>query len=152
MYIQNKWCTKQLLTTCQQFSRQPLSSGCSPSQLPTIFLHDIIWYRASFHELRSAGLLLSPPSSLYPPPTKTPCWQDSMRSWETEMPFALYSTAQQQLKRCVINIVSLLKPKHSIIPDTMKEKSALSQLKPGHSITDVRNFCDESFIHWIFNI
>lgn len=46
------------------------------------------------------------------------------------MPFVLYSATQQQLKHhCFINIFFLLKTKHNVMPDTMKEKSALSQLK-----------------------
>ena len=84
---------------------------------------------------RSAVLVLSPPSSLCP--LSPHHWQGSMRSWETERSLALCSTAQQQLKHwCVISIGFLLKPKHSIIPDTMKgkNKALLSQLKPGHSL------------------
>jgi len=34
------------------------------------------------------------------------------------------------VNRCVITTVFLLMPKHRIRPDTMKEKLALSQLKP----------------------
>jgi len=46
------------------------------------------------------------------------------------MSSALYSTAQQQLEnQCVTNIVFFLKPKHSIILGTIKEKATLSQVK-----------------------
>jgi len=81
--------------------------------------------------LTSSGQL----SWFCPPPCAAlslPHWQDSMRSWETEMSLAFYCTAQQQLKHwCVINSVFLLKLKHSITSNTMKEKSTPSQLKPG---------------------
>jgi len=66
----------------------------------------------------------------------SPHCQDSTRSWETEMSLALCSTAQQWQKHwCVTNIVFLLKPQHSIIPDTMKKIS----LVPAESRIDRLN-------------
>ena len=47
--------------------------------------------------------------------------------WEAEMPLALCSTAQQQLKRwCVINAAFLLKPKLSIVPGAIEEHQLCS--------------------------
>jgi len=78
-----------------------------------------------FGQFRSAVLVLSPPRSLCP--SSPPHLESSVRSWETETPLAPYSTAQQQLNhQHVINMLFLLlKPKHTIVPATIKKKNQL---------------------------
>ena len=62
-----------------------------------------------------------------PVPSQPLCWQDSKRSRKTETSLFVYSTTQQNLKyQCFINIVFLLKPKHSIMPYTIKENQLFS--------------------------
>jgi len=56
---------------------------------------------------------------------------------EAETSLILWSAAQQQLKRwCIINIISLPKPKHSIIPDTVKKISSV----PAETMTGLLGF------------
>jgi len=148
---------KQLLTTYQLMSSWFISSSSSQRQLPS-YSHAFLcvfflclfvclfvftwWHMAwnilldSFGQLSWLQLLSGCPGSLSPPnsscPLSSPHWQDSRRSWGTEISLTLYSTAQQQLKHwCVINVVFLLKPKCSIISDIMKKK-IYSHLKQGH--------------------
>ena len=82
-----------------------------------------------FGQFRSGVLVLSPPSSLHPPPSPV-----SVRSvQEAETSSALYSTPQQHLNHwCVVNIVFLSKPKQSIIPTTMKKINSV----PAETRTD----------------
>lgn len=50
------------------------------------------------------------------------CWQGSMRKWETKTFLGPCNTAQQQLKHhYLINAAFFLKPKHSILSDTVKK-------------------------------
>ena len=87
------------------------------------FSQDVICYGISLWPIRSAF-----PSQLLVP--SQPNWQNSTRSWRTEKSLAPYSTSQQQLKHwCIINIIFLLKTKHSIIPDSMKKINCLRQGK-----------------------
>lgn len=68
-------------------------------------------------------------------PIAAPCASQPPRTvlaaLEAEASLALCSAVQQKLKHWyVINTVFLVKQKHNIILDTVKEKSILSQLKP----------------------
>jgi len=133
IYTRTKWCTSNCSSSVNQCSASLQATAVSPAKSPLLFklfLHGAIWYGTPFDQFGSAVLVLSSPSSLCP---QSPHWQGSARSWDTEISFALCSTAQQQLKhQCAINIVFLLKPKLSIIPDTMKKIDSV-QLKPGHT-------------------
>lgn len=67
-----------------------------------------------FYQFRSAG-----PSSVLSQLLQSPSTLPGRKAWEAKLSLALYSSAQKKLKRCcAINIVFLLKLKHSIIPDT----------------------------------
>jgi len=87
-----------------------------------------------FAQFRSALLVLSFPNSLCH--LSPSCCQSSARSWENEISLAsMHSTTQQLLNhQCVINMAFLPKPRCSIIPDSMKKKSPLPHLKPGHGL------------------
>ena len=107
MYLQNKWCAKQLFITHWLMPRWFLRSVFLHGRLPTVFkICHMMSYGVEdpFDQFNSAALVLSPPSSLC---SLSPFhWQDNTRSWETETSLALYSISQQQLKYwCVINIV-----------------------------------------------
>lgn len=69
MYAQNRWCTKQLLTTCQLVPNQYLSSITPQDNSPQfyVFSHDVIWYAYPFDKFSSAVLVLYLPRSLCPP-------------------------------------------------------------------------------------
>lgn len=113
---------------------QPIPKQCQPPQPTplsfTAFLHDVTRYGRSFGQFRSAALFLSPLSFLCP----TPSSLTGRTVQQAE------KTAKQHLEHlCVINIVFLLKPRHSIIPDTMKEKKKINtQFKLGQECTQYR--------------
>lgn len=129
-YIQNEWHTTQLLTTCQRMPSQSSSNDGSSSQLPTTVKFFFTWCPMVWTiPLASLSCRLCPL-----PKNCAPHCQSSTRSWETEKSLALYRIAQQQRKRqYIISTGFLFKPKHSIIPETVKEKPTLSQLRPAHT-------------------
>ena len=103
---------------------QSLSSSCLPGQLLTSFSFLCMMAYGTeypFDQLRSAVLVLSSPSFLCPLSPLT-----GRMVWEAEklkcpwLHAALLSNNRKH--RCAINTVFLLKPKHSIIADTVKEK------------------------------
>ena len=106
-----------MLTTCQWMPRQSPGSSNSPSgnspHICCYFLMMSFGMEYPFVWSRSSVLVLYPPSNLYP--LQQPCWQDRMKSRETEMSLPLYITAQQTNYQCVISMVFLLKPQHNII-------------------------------------
>ena len=145
---QNKWCTMQLFTIYWPMPSQSLSSNCprpaplgrhlqllgSSSPTPPHPSHPPLTMPCSmeypFGQFRSAVLVLTSPSSLWPPSHSL---YKKLRKLKHS---CLHSTAQQQLKHwCVINIIFLLKPKHSIIPGSIKTLQTLSQMKLGQVIT-----------------
>lgn len=72
-----------------------------------------------FDQFRAALLILSPPSSMCP---LSPLAGRAVQEAEKQVSLTLHSTAQQQLKhRYVIKVFFILKPKHSIVEDTMKK-------------------------------
>jgi len=84
--------------------------------IPLASLGQLSWFRS----------LLEPP--------QPPHWQDRMGSWNILGSVQNCSATSKQ--QCVINIVFLLKPKHSIIPDSMKGKSTVPQLNPGQDSSE----------------
>lgn len=76
----------------------------------------------------------------------SPHWQDSTSSWKTETSLSLYSISQKQLKHwCVINFDFFLKPKHCIIPGSMKKITV-----PAGSRTKLNTFLNSAFCEKIF--
>jgi len=130
--MQDKRCTAQLLTTHNQCPDSSRAVAAYPANSPHFYIffsyHVIIVWN-----ILSASLgQMSPTSSLCLQP---PHWKDNTRSWKTEMSLSLCSTAQEQLKHwSVMNLVFLLKTKHSIISETTKQKTTLSQLKLGQRL------------------
>lgn len=122
VYIYRTINAHHLLTNASQFTSSdcpPVPTGNSPcfySFFSTLF--HMVWNVS----LASLGQL---PSNLST--SSTVACRMVQKAEKIEMSLALYSTAQQQLGYwCVINTVFLLKLKHSIIPDTMKNVNTVS--------------------------
>lgn len=139
IYLQNKWCAKQLLTTCPLMPSQSPSSSC-PWPAP----HRCKVFFTLCHILRNIPLacwlswFYSLPASCAPSATLAGWLEGQYKKLKN--PWLCAATAQQQLKhRCVISIVFLPQPKHSIVRDTVKKKSTVSQLKPIHPISSLKS-------------
>lgn len=105
--------TDQYPTSPQAAAAPHLTPSTPPSYI--VFPHGVTWKAMSLWLSRFYPL----PAPCGPPATH--CW-DSTRSWKAEISSALCSTGQQQQKHgCVINTVSLLKPRQSIIWTAMKK-------------------------------
>lgn len=134
--LQNKRCTKQLLTTCCLTPSQPLRSNTcflpAPGQLPPVLWVNTLTYGMEYPcgQLGSAVLILSTPSFLHSPSPLT-----GRAVWGGETHELCISPAWQQLvvviNWCIIYIILTLNPKHNTMLATRK-KLTLSQLKPRH--------------------
>lgn len=125
IYVPNKRCAKPLLTTCRPMPSQSPSSGCSPSQLPTVL--QVAFF---FFCMMSYGM--DTPFSLDPHFARSqllvPLTGRAVQKAEKLQCPWLHATllGNEKKHQCVINVVFLLKPKLGILPK--KEKSTLSQL------------------------
>lgn len=144
IYAQNKG-TKQFLTTQQQMSSQSLSTVCSPPLFFCCWWWWVFFFPTYCHVAWNISLASLGQLFCFCP--LCPCWQESTRSWETEVSLAPYSTAEQQLKhQCVINMVFQLEPEHSIVPHTIRKIISLppeSGTKPHLPKTPVLSTCLE---------
>lgn len=119
IYLQNQWCTKQLLTALQLMLIHQTAAACpaNSSQFLKFFcmISDVV--ECLFGQLSSAVLILTPLRSCAPSVHFT-----GRAGQEVQTFSALCGTAQQQLKhQSVISIFFLPKPKPSIVTDTMKK-------------------------------
>jgi len=114
---------------CWPMPNQSPSSSCHPDSSPLSysFQQDVIWHGTYLWPVRSSSPPLLP-WLLVSLCTPAPFLQESTRSWKTEVPLTLCSTAQQCLKdQCITNIVFLF------ISDTVKEISSASRCKTSMS-------------------
>lgn len=125
--LQNKQCTKQLLTTLCLMPSQPLGSNTcflpAPGELPLVLWVNMLTYGMEYPcgQLGSAVLILLTPSFLHSPSSLT---GRAVREGETHE--LCVRPAHQQLvvviNWCVIYIILTLNPKHNSMLAARKKK------------------------------
>lgn len=118
IYVQNKWCTKQLLTTHPPMPTQSPSSSCPLPDSPQFygFSHDIIWFGSPLSSLGQLSWFCLLPASCV---LLVPHCQDCVRSWKVLI--SVLPCSDRTKTSVCYQQHFLSKPKYGIIPDTMRK-------------------------------
>lgn len=107
---------RHLLTNAQPVPKQQGLPSEFPALFQTFLLNNVTWYRIS--QFMSAVLILSSPNSSHPPALLLMEQYKNLRSLDSLKHWSAATETLTCYQHC-----SFPKPKHSIIPDTMKENN-----------------------------